>query len=82
MVVAEQPSDYLLIHHSVYKASSSTTKLRVVFDPNVKSDNGNNLAKSLMVGPKLQSDIGNLLINFRLHPVAIMCDIQAMYRSI
>uniref|UniRef100_A0A8D8LZD7 Integrase catalytic domain-containing protein n=2 Tax=Cacopsylla melanoneura TaxID=428564 RepID=A0A8D8LZD7_9HEMI len=82
MSVATEPAEYLLVHHGVFKASSSTTKLRVVFDPNVASDNGNNLAKSLMVGPKLQKDIGDLLIGFRLHPVAITCDIQAMYRSI
>ncbi|KAL1448550.1 hypothetical protein WDU94_005484 [Cyamophila willieti] len=82
MIPAPKPSDYLLVHHGVYKESSSTTKLRVVFDPNVKGSNEISLAQSLLVGPKLQNDIGDLLITFRLNAVALTCDIQAMYRSI
>lgn len=82
MVVANKSSSYILVHHGVYKETSSTTKLRVVFDPNVKGSNNLSLADSLMVGPKLQSDIGDLLINFRLNTVALTADIQAMYRSI
>ncbi|XP_008487934.1 uncharacterized protein LOC103524680 [Diaphorina citri] len=40
------------------------------------------LAETLMVGPKLQLDIGDLLVNFRLNQVALTCDIKAMYRCI
>lgn len=82
MRVASHSSDYLLVHFGVYRPSSSSTSLRVVFDPNTPSSNGNNLAKSLLVGPKLQKDIGDLLIQWRLHPVALLCDIEAMYRNI
>lgn len=82
MVVAEKPTDYLLVHHGVYKETSSTTKLRVVFDPNTKGTNNQSLSDSLMVGPKLQSDIGDLLIAFRLNAIALTSDIQCMYRSI
>ncbi|KAL1448058.1 hypothetical protein WDU94_015587 [Cyamophila willieti] len=82
MTVAQKSSPYLLVHHGVYRAMSSTTKLRVVFDPNIPGSTGRALASSLLVGPKLQKEISNLLIHFRLNPVAITCDIQAMYRSI
>lgn len=82
MNVAKKSVDYLLIHFGIYKETSSTTKLRCVYDPNIESDIGNSLAKCLMVGPKLQKDIADLLTVFRLNPVAIICDIQAMYRSI
>ncbi|KAI5734956.1 hypothetical protein M8J77_012447 [Diaphorina citri] len=81
MVPAKNPSDYLLVHFAVRK-ESSTTKLRVVFDPNVKGSHQVSLAESLLVGPKLQNDIGDLLISFRLNAVALTCDVQAMYRSI
>lgn len=81
MISAPNPSDYLLVHFSVQK-ESSTTKLRVVFDPNIKGSNQVSLAESLLVGPKLQNNIGDLLISFRLNAVALTCDVQAMYRSI
>uniref|UniRef100_A0A8D8TAY9 Integrase catalytic domain-containing protein n=1 Tax=Cacopsylla melanoneura TaxID=428564 RepID=A0A8D8TAY9_9HEMI len=81
MVPASVKSDYLLVHFGVRK-ESSTTKLRVVFDPNVKGSHQVSLAESLLVGPKLQNDIGDLLISFRLNAVALTCDVQAMYRSI
>ncbi|KAI5725624.1 hypothetical protein M8J77_003545 [Diaphorina citri] len=82
MELAKSPSSYLLSHHGVYRESSSTTKLRVVFNPNVVDTSGNNLSQVLHVGPKLQLDIQNILVSFRLHPVAITCDVQAMYRCI
>lgn len=36
----------------------------------------------LLVGPKLQSDIIAILLQFRLHVVAITSDIKQMYRQI
>uniref|UniRef100_A0A8D8T1R1 Integrase catalytic domain-containing protein n=1 Tax=Cacopsylla melanoneura TaxID=428564 RepID=A0A8D8T1R1_9HEMI len=83
MRVAPESSNYLLIHFGIYKPSSSSTPLRVVFDPNTTSyPHGKNLASSLLVGPKLQKDISDLLIQWRLHTVVLLCDIQAMYRNI
>lgn len=70
MTIAKKSVDYLLIHFGIYKETSSTTKLRCVYDPNIESDIGNSLAKCLMVGPKLQKDIADLLTVFRLNPVA------------
>ncbi|KAI5730938.1 hypothetical protein M8J77_002406 [Diaphorina citri] len=57
MSEAISPAPYLLVHHGVHKEGSSTTKLRVVFNPNVAGSTAQTLAETLMVGPKLQLDI-------------------------
>lgn len=82
MEVAKNNVDYLLGHHGVYREDSSTSKLRVVFSPNLESNKGQTLSNILCVGPKLQLDIQDLLLGFRLHPIVFTCDIQAMYRNI
>jgi Pao retrotransposon peptidase len=73
---------YYIPHHAVMKASSSTTKLRVVFDASAKSSSGVALNDKLMVGPKLQEDIAPLLIRFRKHAIPLVADIAKMYRQI
>ncbi|KAI5756182.1 hypothetical protein M8J77_022802 [Diaphorina citri] len=82
MVVAKEPSTYVMTHHGVTK-DSSTTKVRVVFNPAEKaSPSHSSLNESLLVGPKLQNNINDIMLNFRLHPVAITADIKQMYRAI
>lgn len=82
MDIAKHPENYLLVHHGVYKEGSSSTPLRVVFDPNISKVNQSSLSETLLVGPKLQKDIGDILIQFRLNRVALLCDIKGMYRCI
>nr|XP_033199424.1 uncharacterized protein LOC117161785 [Bombus vancouverensis nearcticus] len=48
---------YYLPHHGVTKASSQTTKLRVVFDGSAPSTTGTSLNDTLYTGPKLQEDL-------------------------
>ena len=62
--------------HAVCKDSSSTTKLRVVFDASAKSSNGISLNDILMVGPTLYPSITDILIRFRSYKVAISADIS------
>ncbi|XP_050547299.1 uncharacterized protein LOC126908985 [Daktulosphaira vitifoliae] len=42
---------YYIPHHAIYKESSHTTKLRVVFDASCKTDNGVSLNDVLFKGP-------------------------------
>ncbi|GFY29282.1 integrase catalytic domain-containing protein [Trichonephila clavipes] len=71
-----------LPHHAVIKPSSPTTKLRVVFDASCKTTNGTSLNSLLGVGPKLQRDIFEILLNFRIPRIVFTADIEKMYRQI
>ncbi|GFY34350.1 integrase catalytic domain-containing protein [Trichonephila clavipes] len=73
-----------LPHHAVIKPSSTTTKLRVVFDACVccKTTNGASLNSLLEVGPKLQRDIFEILLNFRIPRIVFTADIEKMYHQI
>ncbi|XP_055908033.1 uncharacterized protein LOC129942917 [Eupeodes corollae] len=73
---------YYLPHHAVLKESSTTTKLRVVFDGSCKSSNGLSLNECLMVGPRLQLDIIDLVARWRKFKIALVADISKMYRQI
>ncbi|GFY35637.1 integrase catalytic domain-containing protein [Trichonephila clavipes] len=73
-----------LPHHAVIKPSSTATKLRVVFDASLscKTTNGASLNSLLGVGPKLQRDIFEILLNFRIPRILFTADIEKMYRQI
>ncbi|GFV23376.1 uncharacterized protein TNCV_4780891 [Trichonephila clavipes] len=70
--------------HAVIKPSSTTTKLRVVFDASLscKTTNSVSLNSLLGVGPKLQRDIFEILLNFRIPKIVFTADIEKMYRQI
>ena len=71
-----------LPHHGVIKMGRLTTKCRVVFDGSAKNSEGISLNSNLLPGPKRQLDIVHLLINFRLHPIALVGDISRMFYCI
>ncbi|GFW71961.1 uncharacterized protein TNCV_4788501 [Trichonephila clavipes] len=71
-----------LPHHAVIKPSNTTAKLRVVFDSSCKTTNGASLNSLLGVGPKLQRDIFEILLNFRIPKIVFTADIEKMYRQI
>ena len=75
-------NSYYMPHHGVVKDSSSTTKLRVVFDASAKSSTGTSLNDCLMIGPKVQDDLFDILMRFRIHPIAFSADIAKMYRQV
>ncbi|XP_055714780.1 uncharacterized protein LOC129808901 [Phlebotomus papatasi] len=74
----DRPS-YYLPHHGVVKESSSSTKLRVVYNASSKSSSGLSLNDTLMVGPVVQPDLVSILLRFRLGAVALSCDVTKMY---
>ncbi|XP_065084920.1 uncharacterized protein LOC135707118 [Ochlerotatus camptorhynchus] len=77
----EVPHCYLP-HHPVFKESSTTTKVRVVFDASCKTSSGMSLNDILLVGPVVQQNLDTIIIRFRFHVVAIVADVEKMYRQI
>ncbi|XP_058064544.1 uncharacterized protein LOC131214178 [Anopheles bellator] len=73
---------YYLPHHAVVKESSTTTKVRVVFDASSKSSSGYSLNDTLLVGPVVQQDLYTIMMRFRSNPIALVADIEKMYRQI
>ncbi|XP_063915837.1 uncharacterized protein LOC135131904 isoform X2 [Zophobas morio] len=71
-----------LPHHAVVKESSTTTKLRVVFDASAKTSKSTSLNDFLSIGPKLQDDLCAIILRFRSHQYVITGDINKMYRQI
>ena len=72
---------YYMPHHDVHK-DSLTTSLRVVFNASQKSTSNLSLNDVLCVGPAIQYDLFNILINFRQHKIAFTADISKMYRQV
>ena len=56
--------NYYLPHHGVLKEVSSRKKLRVVFDACSKTTTGVSLNECLLVGPKVQGDLFDILLEF------------------
>lgn len=72
---------YYLPHHAVIKESSLTTKVRVVFNASAKSSNQYSLNDRMYVGPTIQQEIWSVLLRWQLGEVAIIADIEKMYRQ-
>ncbi|UYV61907.1 hypothetical protein LAZ67_1007032 [Cordylochernes scorpioides] len=71
---------YYIPHHCILKAQPN--KLRVVFDASTKTTTQISLNDLLHVGPKLQNNIFSILLKFRTNSVALVADIEKMYRQI
>nr|XP_022910072.1 uncharacterized protein LOC111421154 [Onthophagus taurus] len=80
--ISSVDQQFFLPHHGVIKESSTSTKLRVVFNGSQKSTSGMSLNDYLLPGPKLQNDLVDVLMRWRQHPVAFAADIEKMYRQI
>lgn len=72
---------HYLPHHCVFK-ESTTTKLRVVFNASMKTDNGKCLNEQLAMGNCRQPDMLTIMIRFRIPKFAFSADIEKMYRQI
>ncbi|XP_062541817.1 uncharacterized protein LOC134209804 [Armigeres subalbatus] len=65
-----------LPHHPVFKESSTTTKLRVVFDGSAKTSTNYSLNDALLTGPVIQDDLLDLILRFRKYPIALVADVE------
>ncbi|XP_055623197.1 uncharacterized protein LOC129766643 [Toxorhynchites rutilus septentrionalis] len=73
---------HYLPHHAVFKECSTTTKVRVVFDGSANTDSGFSLNDALLKGPIIQDALLSLLLRFRKHEVALVSDVEKMYRQV
>lgn len=71
-----------LPHHAVMKESSTTTKLRVVFNASRKTSSGISLNDTMLIGPTIQEDMASILLRWRKYSIVFSADIQKMYRQI
>lgn len=76
------PPRYYIPHLPVYRPSSTTTKLRVVFHASSKTSSGYSLNDALLVGANLQPLLFDTLVRFRSYNVGVTADIEKMYRCI
>ena len=83
--LSQPPNDnncVYLPHHAVQKESSTTTKLRVVFDASAKTSNKQSLNDNLLAGAVLQQDLFSIIVRFRTFQYVLNADIAKMYRQI
>ena len=67
-------------HHGVYHPKKPN-KIRVVFDCSAQFQ-GESLNNHLLQGPDLTNNLTGVLCRFRRKPVAVMCDIEAMFYQV
>ena len=77
-VEPEPASEWFLPQFPVVRPEKSTTKVRIVFDGSVQQD-GKSLNTESLPGPKLQSDIVDILVTFRKESFALVGDVSQMY---
>ncbi len=73
---------FYLPEHGVFKDSSTTTKLRPVFDASAKSSTGVSLNDIVDFGPCLYPALADVLIRFQTHNIGIAADISKMFREV
>ena len=62
--------------YAVHKESSTTRKLREVFDASAKTGSGASLNDQFPVGPTVHSSLIDVLIWFQCHKIAMTTDVS------
>ncbi|XP_013856110.1 uncharacterized protein LOC106511941, partial [Austrofundulus limnaeus] len=75
----KQGEQWYIPHHGIYHPKKPN-KLRVVFDCSAKH-NDTSLNDHLLQGPDLMNNLTGILLRFRKHPIALMCDIEKMFHQ-
>ena len=66
-------------HYGVFHPKKPN-KLLVVFDCSARY-HGQSLNEHLLTGPDLTNGLAGVLCRFRIHPIAIMCDVEKMFHQ-
>ena len=77
----QNPTYYLPVQ-GVVRESSTTTKLRAVFDASARTSNGTSLNDTLLTGPTMYPLLSDVLIRFRNHAIGFSADIGKRFREI
>lgn len=62
-------------HHPVFREDSVTTRLRVVFNASSVTSNGSSLNDHLLFGPKLQTELPAIILQWRHFKFVYTADI-------
>lgn len=86
MSPADEPSSenqtHYLPHHGVLKPSSTTTKLRVVFNGSWSEPSQLSLNDALHVGPNLLPALSDVILRWRKHQYVVTADVRTLVCSI
>ena len=74
-------AEWLLPHFPVIRPDRATTKVRIVFDASATYQ-GRSLNTETLPGPKLQSNLFDILVGFRKELVALAGDVSQMYHQL
>jgi len=74
--------NYYLPVHGVFKQSSTTTKMRPVFDVSALTSSGASLNDTLYQRPNLYPLLSDILLKFRNHTIGFSADISKMFREV
>ena len=77
-IAVEPGAVHYLPHRPVVREDKETTKIRAVFDASCSSG-GPSLNDCLYPGPNLLCKIFDILLRFRLNPVAILADTKTSF---
>ena len=72
--------EWLLPHFPVLRPERSTMKVRIVCDASATCQ-GRSLNTETLPGPKLQGNIFDILLRFRMELVALAGDVSQMYHA-
>lgn len=83
MVICSDNNDddggaYYIPHHAV----SVDVKFRVVFNASAQSTNGVSLNDTQHNGPTIQDRLANIILRFRRYEVAVVADVEKMFRQV
>ncbi|XP_055528788.1 uncharacterized protein LOC129720908 [Wyeomyia smithii] len=78
----ELDTGYYIPHHYVVRPSSTTTKLRVVFDGSAATSTGVAINDVLIPGPTVPNDLTSILLKLRGFPYVFTVDIPKMFRQV
>lgn len=73
---------YYMPHHPINYEPESKGKFRVVFNASGRSSNGVSFNDQQLPGPKLQADLIETFLKFRLKRFGLTADIKQMFRQV